>query len=306
MADSLHITPDRVSDLQAALDQSGRTGAIVELAGVYVINGNLVSRGARIRGCLHSQIGDYNVGGTVLHFKSGSLRLTNGPTGNPSSVERVACVFYHQSTPLAQGIVLDAASYGTTLDYVLIDRAGVGITFEPSVREQARSLGHHFNNVAIKSFRSSAIYAPEPSRTSDHYWHGRTWLQGTQGSDYIANPPALPKDSYPTAIKGITSSTVFDNLLIEDCSSAIECVDLLNVRIKDLFVDRCRSHVFNRVSAYAGKHYDKSLRVGMFTAYAAERCVVAVGNPSVIVNTGMTSLALCKEGAAWIANPKRK
>ncbi|TXH51618.1 MAG: hypothetical protein E6Q97_18055 [Desulfurellales bacterium] len=297
------VPPDRAGDLQSALIESGRTGATVELSGVYVITNQLVTSGARIRGTLGSHLGDWNIGGTVLHFRvpptNGCLRVTQGPTGNASVIENVGLVFYHQTTPTESAVALDGSSYGTVLRRVLIDRPGRGLVFEPAPSGIPRSLGHRLEDITIQSFRTAAIHAPNPISTSDHYLTGLVYLKGQQGADYVTG--AVAPATRPVGIDGWPNSMAVDNLLIEDCSVAIRLTQPINGRVKDLFVDNCRGVVFERGPAYGGRHYVKTFRVGILTAAAAEpRCRLATGNVRLEIQTGLQTLTTCRDGASWV------
>lgn len=302
-AATIAVPPERANELQAAFTESGRTGATVELAGIYVVTNQLVTSGARIRGSLGSHHGDWNVGSAVIHFRgvsltNGCLRVTQGPSGNPTVIEHLAMVCYHQSTPESVGVAADGASYGSVLSGVLIDRAGIGIVLEPSPRGLPRSLGHRFHDITVQSFRTAAIQAPDPVATSDHYWTGLTYLKGHQGPDYVAG--ATTPTTSPIGIDGYPSSTVMDNLLVESCSTSIVLRRPINGRIKDMFADDVRGVVFRRWDVWSGRHYIRTLRIGLLTAQAgAPKCLLAVGNPSQEIQVGMQTLSTCRDGASW-------
>lgn len=301
-AGSIVVPPDCSGDLAAALIESGRTGATVELSGVYVVTNQLITAGARIRGTHGSHHGDWNIGGTVLHFRmpptNGCVRVTQGPTGNASVIESVAMVFYHQATPEANAVALDGASYGSVLRNVLLDRPGRGLVFEPSTPAAPRSLGHRFHDLTIQSFRSSAIYAEQPSRTTDHYFTGLIYLKGSQGADYVAGAE-IPQFK-PVGIDGLMAASCWDNVLIETCGVAIRTREAINARFKDLFVDDCRGVVWDRGPAYTGRHYVKTVRVGLMTAQAGQpKCVFAVGNPRQKIECAVQELSTCRDGASW-------
>lgn len=294
----MKITPDKAASLQDALDESGRTGEPVELSGIYAIQGDLVARGSRIHGTLGSHLGNWNIGGATIHFRNGSLRLAQGPTGNACELIGCALVFYHQKTPHAPAVILDGASYGSVLRNVLLDRPGRGLVFEPSTPAAPRSLGHRFHDLTIQSFRSSAIYAEQPSRTTDHYFTGLIYLKGSQGADYVSGAE-IPKFK-PVGIDGLMAASCWDNVLIETCGVAIRTSEAINARFKDLFVDDCRGVVWDRGPIYPGRHYVKSVRVGIMTAQAAQpKCVFAVGNPRQKIECAVQELSTCRDGASW-------
>ena len=294
----MKIPADKAASLQDALDESGRTGEPVELSGVYTIQGDVVARGSRIHGTLGSHHGNWNIGGATLHFRSGSLRLAQGPTGNACELIGCALVFYHQQTPQAPAVILDGASYGSVLRNVLLDRPGRGLVFEPSTPAAPRSLGYRIHDLTIQSFRSSAIYAEKPSRTTDHYFTGLTYLKGSQGADYVAGAE-IPQFK-PVGIDGLMAASCWDNVLIETCGVAIRTREAVNARFKDLFVDDCRGVVWDRGLVYPGRHYVKTVRVGLMTAQAGQpKCVFAVGNPRQKIECAVQELSTCRDGASW-------
>lgn len=290
--------------LQELFDMSGATGEPLELSGTFLIREQLKTNGATIIGNLRSHHKNWTVGATVLHFQcpdtinNGSLRVTDNINGKPTFIENTAFVGYHQSTPDYPFIVMDGDSVGSVLNNVLIDRGGRALVFEPSTPNLARALGYRFHNLTIQSFRTSAIYAPEPDRTTDHCFTGLVYLKASQGNDYVAEP--VQTDYVPVGIDGLPASSSFDNLLIESCKKAIVTRSLVNTRIKDLFVDDCRGIVFERGPVYPGPLYDKTLSIGMLTVSASvPKCVLYSGNIKQIISVGMQKRTICKVGASW-------
>ncbi len=301
----MKITPTDTNRLQELFDLSGTTGEPLEISGIFTIQTQLKTNGATILGSIRSHHGDWNIGGSVFHFKNsenlktGCIRVTQNPkTFKATYIENMAFVAYHQSTPEYPCMVMDANSVGSVVDNVIIDRAGIGILFEPSDPTLIRSIGHRFNNISIKSFRTAGIKCIEPSKTTDHIFTGMIYLTGKQHNDYINNPPTT--NYIPIGIDGLPASSSFDYLLIESCGTMIKTKNLINVRIKDLFMDDCLGICIDRGQTYTGALYDKTLSIGILTASSSvPKCIKFTGNRNQMISIGLEKYTICKVGASW-------
>lgn len=291
-------------DLQAAFTESGLTGKPVFLGPyIYIIKEPLKLNGATVIGCLSNQMTNWNIGGTVLHFqfqnKGDCLTLNMCDNYKSPVLCNVGLVFYHTNSPLDIGVAFSSDCVGGIIDNVIIDRPGRGLAFHPSPPGLIKSIGHRINNLRIQSFRTCGIFAPKPLNTSDHYFTGLTYLQGQPKGDYVTNP-VIPT-TYPIGIDSLGNSWVFDNLLIEDCSIGIRTNQLINCRIKDLFIDNCRGVGIEFGQPFVSKErlYDGTLYVGIFKAQSAvpkARLTVGINQ----LSYGLFKYSISNPKASWI------
>ncbi len=267
-ADIIPNVPDRHLDataaLQAALDQSGKTGEPVKLAGTYVTKSTLTVAGSIIVGQLASHSGNW--GPAVLFTSTGSATIyaqhggdvlvcKPGPATTMPNIRDLAIVAFHSSqrAPFAAGISVTGARTCLTADNLLVDGAGIGLLFGRGTSE------HRISKVTVRSARSVGIRFEDGIQTPD-CWFRDIYVTGVQHPDYVANPPAT--GPLPVGIDGLPCSSAFyGRTLVEWAQTAVRTGRVLNTYFDDLMIDACLGTGIEVSEPYPSKDYLKELSI---------------------------------------------
>lgn len=306
------ITPkltDRKSDatdaLQAAFDESAKTGDYVFLEGYFRVSKPLSIIGADVRGTFtHAGGGNWScdpgssVGPAridVNHGGAGITVATNIPTGRSGRLCGVAVV----SSVLANGNPLAACIWCTGSDTVLrdihLDAPGIGIVYASNT---SRHVGER---IYIRSPRTGGIQFVQNTTIPDCVFRD-VYVNGRQHPEYAK--PSAPLSPAAWAVSGLpVSSGFYGRTLFEECNTLLITGSPINTYIEDL---RCEvASVGIEVGRpYLGTSYAKELHINRLHMQATfgKNCVAwsggGIGNERTVVRIGSQRYSVAP-GSAW-------
>ncbi len=268
--------PDRRADatdaLQAAFDQSGKTGECVVLSGFYRTSRTLFLHGANVVGVqpinrsMNYGAEHYNIiGNATIHAVHGYPVIV--AECHPQSyrapvLQSLVLVCYHQSnkgqrtvvdTPCIQ-VKSGVGKSPLVARNLIIDAAGVGILLEANTGQ------HIFEDIMIKSSRAAGIRTLSNHTVVDS-WFRSIYITGLSHPDYT-DATKTPVPPTPVGIDGIPASSSFhDRTLIEHCDLGIRTGTVLNQHFADLFIDDVLRSGIEVNDAYTAKDYLKAMTI---------------------------------------------
>lgn len=306
------ITPkltDRKADattaLQAAFDESARTGDYVFLEGYFKVTNTLNIIGARVVGTLDNFDGNWSadygspVGPTridALHGKTAFYLGLNSQTGRPATLRGIGLVHAAITNNAPAAIGVQVAGNGTMIQDVHIDGSGIGMMFNSSTAR------HKVKHVYIRSPRTGGMLFQQNTTISDCRFED-IYVNGRQRQEYgTVNVPIPSAAAY--GIDGLpVSSGFYDRTLIEECNTLLRTGGPINTYIEDLRLELLSVGI-EVGRPYLGTNYSKELHIHRLHMQATfgTNCVAwyggGIGNERTTVRIGSQRYSTAP-GGAW-------